>query len=195
MVIVEVLYCLRPDVKSHTLGPLSSCNCINHHTGCRSNRSVPAEGGHFFNVDQLVKTSRYLARNYDEDRTNWSNQHPKKYIQGWFSFEVQVEWKASVGYQTKEVNIILNKEKNPPNTNQTSPPSSWDYEQVFDGGRKSCGDLILELAEFFKTIPIETRVCVIAHDEAAWIDIPAWCRLTGNGFLVEKPPFYLLQRK
>jgi TusA-related sulfurtransferase len=74
------------------------------------------------------------------------------------------------------VNIIQNTENTSPNTNQSSLPSSWDYEQVFDGGRKSCGGLILEWAEFFKTIPIGTRVGVIVHDEAAWIDIPAWCQ-------------------
>lgn len=96
---------------------------------------------------------------------------------------------------TKEVNIILNRENSSPNTNQSLLPSSWDYNQVFDGGRKSCGELILDLAQFFKTLPAGTRVCVIAYDEAAWIDIPAWCRLTENGFLAEKPPFYLLRRK
>jgi tRNA 2-thiouridine synthesizing protein A len=91
--------------------------------------------------------------------------------------------------------MIINQREENESTHTHQPPSSWVYELVFDGGRKSCGELILELAGFFKTIPIGTRVCVIAHDEAAWIDIPAWCRVTENGFLAEKTPFYLLQRK
>jgi TusA-related sulfurtransferase len=72
---------------------------------------------------------------------------------------------------------------------------TWDFDHEFDGGEKSCGELILELRQYFAPLQPGTRVCVIAHDTGAWIDIPAWCRVTGHGFLDESHPYYLLQRR
>ena len=74
-------------------------------------------------------------------------------------------------------------------------PSTWTFDHEFDGGEKSCGELILDLRQFFVPLPSGTRVCVIARDAAAWIDIPAWCRVTGHGYIDEAPPYYLLERK
>lgn len=72
---------------------------------------------------------------------------------------------------------------------------AWTFDHKFDGGEKSCGELILELRQFFVPLIPGTRVCVIALDSAAWIDIPAWCRVTGHGYIDEAPPYYLLERR
>ncbi|MFN8472248.1 MAG: sulfurtransferase TusA family protein [Anaerolineae bacterium] len=71
----------------------------------------------------------------------------------------------------------------------------WQYDTVFDGGDKGCGDLILDLRLFFKDLAPGTRVVVVAHDPGAPIDLPAWCRLTGHQYLAEAPPHYLIQRR
>ena len=74
-------------------------------------------------------------------------------------------------------------------------PAGWDFSVTFDGGNKSCGDLILDLKLFFQGLPSGTRVLVIATDPGAWIDIPAWCRVTGHIYIDESPPYYLIERR
>jgi tRNA 2-thiouridine synthesizing protein A len=76
-----------------------------------------------------------------------------------------------------------------------SIPSDWRFEHRFDGGEKACSELVMDLRQFLLPLPAGTRVCVIAHDAGAWIDIPAWCRVTGHGYIAEAPPYYLLERK
>jgi TusA-related sulfurtransferase len=80
-------------------------------------------------------------------------------------------------------------------TNLVNEKPAWTFAVEYDGGDKSCGDLILDLRNFFVTLPSGTRVCVIARDPGAWIDIPAWCRVAEHGFIDEVPPFYLIERK
>jgi tRNA 2-thiouridine synthesizing protein A len=72
---------------------------------------------------------------------------------------------------------------------------AWNYALEFEGGDKSCGELILELKLFIQDLPAGTRLLVIARDPGAWIDIPAWCRLTGHEYVNEAPPYYLIQRR
>jgi tRNA 2-thiouridine synthesizing protein A len=76
----------------------------------------------------------------------------------------------------------------------TDHKSDWTYSHEYDGGDRACGLLITELAGFFRGLPPGDLVCVIAHDLSAWIDIPAWCRLVGHGFVDEAPLYYLLRR-
>lgn len=75
------------------------------------------------------------------------------------------------------------------------PPPGWQFDCQYDGGDRACGDLILELRQFFAGLAPGARVRVIAHDPGAWIDIPAWCRVTGHTYLDESPPSYLIERK
>ena len=77
----------------------------------------------------------------------------------------------------------------------TTPRPAWDFEHEFDGGEKGCGELVLELRRHFDPLPPGTRVCVLARDAGAAIDLPAWCRVTGHGLIAAAHPYYLLQRR
>jgi TusA-related sulfurtransferase len=76
-----------------------------------------------------------------------------------------------------------------------SEKPAWDYSYEFDGGHKSCGELILDLKLFIQDLPSGARILVIAHDLGAWIDIPAWCLMTEQPLLAEAHPYYLIQRR
>ena len=76
-----------------------------------------------------------------------------------------------------------------------SEKPAWDYAYEFDGGDKSCGDLILDLKLFVQDLPSGARILVIARDPGAWVDIPAWCLMTEHPLLAEAHPYYLIQRR
>lgn len=68
---------------------------------------------------------------------------------------------------------------------------------VIDGGDRSCVRLLLELRGHLAELAPGAVVHLIASDPAAPIDLPAWCHLTGHGYLgpVEgaPTPTYALQ--
>jgi TusA-related sulfurtransferase len=72
---------------------------------------------------------------------------------------------------------------------------NWKYDTEYNGKEEGCGDLIMTLFKFFKTINSGTRVCVIAHDAGASSDIAAWCRSTNKILLESQPPFFLVEKK
>ncbi len=55
--------------------------------------------------------------------------------------------------------------------------------QLVDGGDRACGELLLVLAAQARTLPPGAVIRLVATDPAAAIDLPAWCHLTGHGFL------------
>ncbi|MEO7061816.1 MAG: sulfurtransferase TusA family protein [Lapillicoccus sp.] len=65
----------------------------------------------------------------------------------------------------------------------TQPSPNTGGPLVFDGGDLACGELLLELLRALADVADGTEVRVIATDPAAPIDIPAWCYLTGHGYL------------
>lgn len=54
---------------------------------------------------------------------------------------------------------------------------------VLDGGDRRCVLLLIELRKLTTTLPAGTVIHLIASDPAAPIDLPAWCHLTGHGYL------------
>ncbi|MFG1852578.1 sulfurtransferase TusA family protein [Actinomadura geliboluensis] len=68
---------------------------------------------------------------------------------------------------------------------------------VIDGGDRSCVRLLLELRGHLADLAPGTVVHLIASDPAAPIDLPAWCHLTGHGYLgpveAAASPTYALQ--
>lgn len=74
-------------------------------------------------------------------------------------------------------------------------PSDWNPESRFDGGDTGCGEMILDLRTHFRKLPPGTRVAIHALDEGAPVEIPAWCRVTGNEFLEARHPYYLTKVK
>ncbi|GAA2078884.1 cysteine desulfurase/sulfurtransferase TusA family protein [Streptomyces albiaxialis] len=58
-----------------------------------------------------------------------------------------------------------------------SPPG-----HTIDALGKLCPLPVIELAKVIKTVPVGTVVTVLADDEAAKLDIPAWCEMTGHAY-------------
>lgn len=67
--------------------------------------------------------------------------------------------------------------------------------EFFDGGETGCGELLLDLLLFTKGKAPGTLVRVRALDPGAPLEIPAWCRLTGNELISADHPLYLLRTK
>jgi tRNA 2-thiouridine synthesizing protein A len=66
-------------------------------------------------------------------------------------------------------------------------------ETHYDGGETGCGELLLDLLLFTKRQPPGTVIAVRALDPGAPLEIPAWCRLTGNELIEAAHPHYLLR--
>ncbi|WIM93381.1 sulfurtransferase TusA family protein [Actinoplanes oblitus] len=58
---------------------------------------------------------------------------------------------------------------------------------VLDGGDRRCVVLLIELRKLIATLPPGATVHLIATDPAASLDLPAWCHLTGHGYLGPVP--------
>lgn len=71
----------------------------------------------------------------------------------------------------------------------------WDFDTEFDGKALGCGDLVMALYKFFKSVTPGMRVRVIAHDPAGQEDIIAWCRSTNKILHKSEPPYFLIEKK
>ncbi|MFI6446496.1 cysteine desulfurase/sulfurtransferase TusA family protein [Kitasatospora sp. NPDC050543] len=58
---------------------------------------------------------------------------------------------------------------------------------VIDALGKRCPLPVIELAKHFGEVPPGGRIAVLADDEAARLDIPAWCGMRGQEYLGEAP--------
>jgi TusA-related sulfurtransferase len=88
-------------------------------------------------------------------------------------------------------NILFNN----PEIMVESQQEKWIFDAEYDGKEKSCGDLVMALFKFFKTVSPGMRVKVIAHDPAGQEDIIAWCRVTNKTLLKYEPPYFLIEKK
>ena len=77
----------------------------------------------------------------------------------------------------------------------TSAREDWQYTGEYDAGDRSCGELILELRQYFDPLKAGSLVCVITRDSGAPVDLTAWCRSTGHRMIDMDPPYYLIQRR
>jgi cysteine desulfurase len=48
-----------------------------------------------------------------------------------------------------------------------------------------CPQPVIELARQITTVPVGAVVALLADDEAARLDVPAWCEMRGHTFLGE----------
>jgi tRNA 2-thiouridine synthesizing protein A len=53
-------------------------------------------------------------------------------------------------------------------------------DAVLDAGQSGCGELVMLIFQKMKSLSPGQTLEVLAYDEAAEIDIPAWCRMTGH---------------
>ena len=62
-----------------------------------------------------------------------------------------------------------------------------------------CPAPVIELARHLADVPVGDLVAVVATDAAARVDVPAWCRMTGQEYVGEEPaedgvPRYVVRR-
>lgn len=76
-----------------------------------------------------------------------------------------------------------------------SPIENWKYDAEYNGKDLGCGDLVMALFKFFKSVAPGMRVRVIAHDLAGQEDIIAWCSSTNKVLLKAEPPYFLIEKK
>ncbi|MEU2713954.1 aminotransferase class V-fold PLP-dependent enzyme [Streptomyces sp. NPDC007205] len=60
-------------------------------------------------------------------------------------------------------------------------------ELVVDSLGKRCPIPVIELAKVFAQVPVGGTVRVLSDDEAARLDIPAWCEMRGQEYVGEEP--------
>ncbi|MFF2653396.1 cysteine desulfurase/sulfurtransferase TusA family protein [Streptomyces sp. NPDC058045] len=60
-------------------------------------------------------------------------------------------------------------------------------ELTVDAVGRRCPVPVIELAKVFGRVPVGGTVTVLADDEAARLDIPAWCEMRGQEYLGEHP--------
>jgi len=58
---------------------------------------------------------------------------------------------------------------------------------VVDALGRRCPIPVIELAKAFPGVPVGGTVRVLSDDEAARLDIPAWCEMRGQEYLGEEP--------
>jgi cysteine desulfurase len=72
-------------------------------------------------------------------------------------------------------------------------------ELLVDTLGKRCPIPVIELAKVIGDVPMGGLVTVISDDEAARLDIPAWCKMRGQEYLgernVERGAAYLVRRQ
>lgn len=51
-----------------------------------------------------------------------------------------------------------------------------------------CPQPIIDLARRIGSVPVGSVVAVLADDEAARLDVPAWCEMRGHTYLGERAP-------
>lgn len=52
--------------------------------------------------------------------------------------------------------------------------------ETLDAGETGCGELVMLIFQRMKTLAPGAQLTVLAYDAAATVDIPAWCRMSGN---------------
>lgn len=70
---------------------------------------------------------------------------------------------------------------------------------VVDASGKRCPLPVIELARAVPEVAVGAVVAVLADDEAAAVDVPAWCRMRGHDYLGERhvdgATAYLVRRR
>ena len=65
----------------------------------------------------------------------------------------------------------------------------------WDAGDLGCGRLTFELFLRVGRLRPGDRIEVVARDQGAIADLPAWCRTTGHVLVAANHPVYVIQRR
>jgi len=70
---------------------------------------------------------------------------------------------------------------------------------TLDTGEAGCGDLVMLIFQEMKKLAPGQTLRVAAYDAAAEVDVPAWCRSSGNPLLAQdltaQPKLFLIQKR
>jgi len=72
--------------------------------------------------------------------------------------------------------------------NETSATRRWD------AGDFGCGQLAVGLKREIATLSCGDSLEVIAINDGAPADVPAWCRITGNALVAANHPVYVIRK-
>lgn len=68
-----------------------------------------------------------------------------------------------------------------------------------DAGDASCTDLVMLIAQRIKNLEAGQTIEVLSTDLAAHVDIPAWCRMTGQSLIAmdaeNQPKRFIIQKR
>lgn len=64
----------------------------------------------------------------------------------------------------------------------------------WDAGDTGCASLVVELRRRMNELGAGDTLEIIARDAGAPIDLPAWCRMTGNTLVSADPPVYVIRK-
>ena len=67
------------------------------------------------------------------------------------------------------------------------PTEEKDEALVVDALGRRCPVPVIELAKVIGDVPVGGTIRVLADDEAARLDIPAWCEMRGQEYVGEEP--------
>ncbi|QGV81016.1 cysteine desulfurase/sulfurtransferase TusA family protein [Streptomyces ficellus] len=68
-----------------------------------------------------------------------------------------------------------------------APAGGGEESLVVDALGRRCPIPVIELAKVFGEVPVGGTVTVLSDDEAARLDIPAWCEMRGQEYVGERP--------
>ena len=74
-------------------------------------------------------------------------------------------------------------------------PSDWKFDDVFDAMELGCGQLLLDFRMHIRPLPEGSIVMLASRDIASPMEVPAWCRLTGNRLIAQSHPYYLIEKQ
>ncbi len=78
---------------------------------------------------------------------------------------------------------------------QTPVTTVEENALVVDALGKRCPIPVIELAKVIGDVPIGATIRVLSDDEAARLDIPAWCEMRDQEYIGEEEgPAYLIRR-
>lgn len=63
----------------------------------------------------------------------------------------------------------------------------------WDAGDMGCGRLVMELKNRVNRLSPGDRIEIVALDPGAPVDLPAWCRMTGNTMISADHPRYVIE--
>jgi len=64
-----------------------------------------------------------------------------------------------------------------------SPAEPWDVALELDCRELPCPMPVIELARHLADVEVGELLAVVAHDPAAAVDVPAWCRMKAQVYV------------